>query len=178
MATPSGVYTVDDIVHLVKVDMGLSDTDYTSSQYKSLVDKSLIRLNRRISTALVASGSTTVQAIISPNPTDTILDLIILQTECLVAQNQRRQAISKGIKVRDGDSSIDTTSSFGGHAQVVKDYCDEIDEAILDYIRDVNGANINGKLITYGNSNVIESVDHNGDSSGERDWTSPFDNSR
>ena len=177
MYTPSGIFTVDDVAHLVKVDMGLSATDFTSSQYKTFIDKSLTRINSKISTVLIASGIS-VQTSITPTPNDVILNLIILQTECIVAKNKRRQAIAKGIKVKDGDSFIDTTSAFGGHGAVVEDYCNDIDEAIQDYIRNTVGAGVNGKLITYGTSNVIEELDHNGDSSGERDWTSPFDNSR
>lgn len=163
---------IDNIIDIIKIDMGLT-TEYTDSQYETLISKALRRLNRKIGTSLSISQTT---GTIDPSPTDTILDLIILQTECLIAKNRRGQAVSKGIRVRDGDSSIDTTASFSGHESVVRDYCDELDKAIDDYRAISDGAATYGDIVWYGNSPVTEELDHDGESYNDRDWTSPFDN--
>ena len=110
---------------------------------------------------------------------DSVTDIVLLQVECILAKTLRRSAVSKGIRVKDGDSSIDTTAGFDGHAGVVDDICGELNQAIIDYkVQDPDGeagAAAFGKLVTYDNSEIIIDVDHNGQKSRQRDYRSPFD---
>jgi len=169
---------LDNLVALVKIDMGLADTVFTDDQYELLLSKALNRLNRKLS----LTGTTSELSInqtdgsIQPTPDASMQDLIVLQAECLIAKNLRRTAIGKGIKVKDGPSSIDTTASFKGQDDVVQDFCGELDDAVDQFIRTVDGPETYGALITYENSNVYVEMDHNGDGDGSiRDKRSPFD---
>ena len=166
-------------------DMALTATSYTDTQWAYLADKSVRRINRKLyldgtDVELSISGVDSSGVIIRSDAgtiTDALADIVLLQVECLVAKNIRRSSVSKGIKVRDGDSEIDTTASFGGHNQVVSDSCDELKDAISMYLVNdpESSAATYGALITYDNKNIIIDADHNGDSAGTRDYSSPFD---
>ena len=116
---------------------------------------------------------------IVPTPDSSIYDLILLQIECLIVKQTRRSAVSKGIRVRDGDSEIDTTAGFGGHDAVVKDICGELDNALKDMDWTDGGVLDTGTdsmIIWYGNSRIYADMDHDGEGSGEtKDYSSPFD---
>lgn len=171
------------------VDMALSSTSFTDTQWAYLADKSVRRLNRKLRTEgensqLSISGVDSSGVIVrsdSGSISDSLADIVLLQVECLVAKNIRRSSVGKGIKVRDGDSEIDTTASFGGHNMVVSDACSELDSAIKEFLSNdpesTSDASTYGALITYDNSNIIVDADHNGDSGGTRDYSSPFDSS-
>jgi hypothetical protein len=175
-ALVSAFTNIDNVIEIIKTNMGL-DTEYTQTEYETFISKALRRLNRR----LFFTGTTSVLSIssstgsITPTPNDTIFDLIILQSECLISKNIRRQAVSKGIRVRDGDSEIDTTAGFSGHSDVVKDFCGELEDAIKDYLVNHDGAGQHGDMIGYADQEIYEVLDHNGDAYNERELSSPFD---
>ena len=56
----------------------------------------------------VASGDTVAQA------------LLPLKAACIVNQGQFQQALGQGIKVRDGDSMVDTSVSFRGYRDILE----------------------------------------------------------
>ena len=56
----------------------------------------------------VASGDTVAQA------------LFPLKAACIVNQGQFQQALGQGIKVRDGDSMVDTSVSFRGYRDILE----------------------------------------------------------
>ena len=182
----SEVNTVSGIKERSQVDLGLDDSAYTNAEWDSLVDRSVSRINRKLSLEgrdaelTLASGTYTRSD--EGDLSDSITDIVLLQTECIVVKSLRRSSISKGIRVKDGDSSIDTTASFGGHDDVVSDICGELDKAILDYqVSDPDGesgAAAYGDLITYDNQEIIVDQDHNGQTGGQRDYRSPFDESQ
>ncbi len=60
---------------------------------------------------------------ITPDPID-ISDIVIqallpLKAACILNQSQFQIALGQGIKVRDGDSQIDTSVSFGGYKDIL-----------------------------------------------------------
>jgi hypothetical protein len=61
---------------------------------------------------------------ITPDPTvvgdDTFIALVPLKSTCILNQGEFKQALGQGIKVRDGDSAIDTSVSFGGWTDILK----------------------------------------------------------
>jgi len=61
---------------------------------------------------------------ISPDPitnNDNIFQALIpLKAACILNQGNFQKAIGQGIKVRDGDSSVDTTASFGGYRDILE----------------------------------------------------------
>lgn len=62
---------------------------------------------------------------ISPDPTLTAtldkeaMALFTLKTACMLNFSSYQAAVGTGIKVRDGDSEVDTTGSFKGYADIV-----------------------------------------------------------
>jgi len=168
------------IIEDVKLDMGLSSTTFTGAQYIRFIQKTLRRLNRKLryvgtSDALSYSSSTHN---ISPALNDNIRDLIILQIECMISKERRRDAVGKGIRVKDGDTEIDTTASFGGHSAVVQDYCGELKEALDDFIlHNIDSPADNADVVWYANRKIEADMDHDGEGSDATIvHTSPFEN--
>lgn len=177
------INTASGIKERAEIDLGLSSDAYTDAQWDSLTERAVTRINRKLNLTdqdgelVLASGTYTRSD--AGELSDSVTDIVLLQVECILAKTLRRSAVSKGIRVKDGDSSIDTTAGFDGHAGVVDDICGELNQAIIDYkVQDPDGeagAAAFGKLVTYDNSEIIIDVDHNGQTSRQRDYRSPFD---
>lgn len=177
------INTASGIKERAEIDLGLSSDAYTDAQWNSLTERAVTRINRKLNLSgqdgelVLANGTYTRSD--AGELSDSVTDIVLLQVECILAKTLRRSAVSKGIRVKDGDSSIDTTAGFDGHAGVVDDICGELNQAIIDYkVQDPDGeagAAAFGKLVTYDNSEIIIDVDHNGQTSRQRDYRSPFD---
>ncbi len=61
---------------------------------------------------------------ISPDPVtsedSTFMALVPLKSACIITQGEFKQALGQGIKVRDGDSAIDTSVSFRGYRDILE----------------------------------------------------------
>jgi hypothetical protein len=67
---------------------------------------------------------------------DPLFNLLLLKTECMLAKRAHFDAAGKGIRVRDGDTEIDTSVSFAGLRSLVNDPggpCGEYDRALQGY---------------------------------------------
>lgn len=172
------VGNIESIIEDVKLDMGLSN-EFTQANYVRLIKKSLRRLNRRLrftgTTNALSYNSSTNN--ITPAPNDNITDLIILQIECLISKERRRDAVGKGIRVKDGDTEIDTTASFSGHSSVVSDFCGELDDAVKEYIRhEVDSPADHAEVVWYGSRRIEGEMDHDGEGDDSVIvYTSPFE---
>lgn len=62
---------------------------------------------------------------ITPDPVSSsdnmAVALIALKAACILDLNRYQGAVSTGIRVRDGDSEVDTTSGFKGYADIIKE---------------------------------------------------------
>lgn len=177
------INTASGIKERAELDLGLASTAYTDAQWDSLTERAVSRINRKLNLSdqdgeLILSTGTYTRSD-AEALSESITDIVLLQVECIIAKTLRRSAVSKGIRVKDGDSSIDTTAGFDGHAGVVDDICGELNKALVDYqVQDPDGqagAASFGGLITYDNSNIIVDADHNGQTARQRDYRSPFD---
>jgi hypothetical protein len=175
--TPS-FSNVASLIEKIELNLGLTN-EYTQTQMEVFIQKALDRLNRRLN----LTGTTSEMSFndntgtISPTPDSSLYDLIILQVECMIVKRMHRVAIGQGIKVKDGDTMIDTTSSFGGYKTLIGDVCGELSEAIEEYLLDTKMSGIRdaAELIWYGTRNVDVTMYHNGDATVERDYRSPFE---
>lgn len=173
---------VQDIKEQTKLDLGLT-TEFTDAQLTVFIQKAINRINRRLEltgTSLELSFDSGTGTI-TPIPNATILDFLVMQTECLIIKRDRRVAVGKGIRVKDGETEIDTTASFAGFNDAVRDICDELDQAVKDYlakkdeekILDVSDA---GEIVWYGNSSIRAAMTHNNQGSGRiRSFISPLE---
>jgi hypothetical protein len=61
---------------------------------------------------------------ISPDPVVSVdlafMGLVPLKAACILTQGEFKQALGQGIKVRDGDSAIDTSVSFRGYRDILE----------------------------------------------------------
>jgi hypothetical protein len=61
---------------------------------------------------------------ISPDPVTSddlfFMALVPLKAACIITQGEFKQALGQGIKVRDGDSAIDTSVSFRGYRDILE----------------------------------------------------------
>ena len=61
---------------------------------------------------------------ISPDPVTNrdmyFMSLVPLKAACILTQGEFKQALGQGIKVRDGDSAIDTSVSFRGYRDILE----------------------------------------------------------
>jgi len=61
---------------------------------------------------------------ISPDPVisedNIFMALVPLKAACILTQGEFKQALGQGIKVRDGDSAIDTSVSFRGYRDILE----------------------------------------------------------
>ena len=173
---------IQDVKDQVKLDLGLT-TEFTDSELTTFVIKAINRLNRRLELTGTDDELTfdTGTGTIVPTPNSTTQDFIVMQTECLLMKRDRRVAIGKGIRVKDGETEIDTTASFGGWDNAVNDICGELDDAIEKFIADEDkelyrSAFREARNIWYGNTNICEDLLHKGQGDGiTRCETSPFE---
>jgi len=70
------------------------------------------------------SATTTPTVSVSPDPVtnadNIFMALVPLKAACILTQGEFKQALGQGIKVRDGDSAIDTSVSFRGYRDILE----------------------------------------------------------
>lgn len=168
---------VPTFLDFVKVNLGLSN-EISDASLTKLLKKTIFNINRRLQLTgtndqLVFNTSTNN---ITPSPNDDITVLILLQMEYFSLVEQRRIAVGRGIRIKDGDSEIDTTASFGGHDRVVLDMKKELDDAIINYMVYKRGPAQHAKDAWYANQRIFAIMSHDGEGSFiQREFTSPFD---
>lgn len=167
---------IANFITAVRADLGDdgSTLTYTNAQLIEIIKKSIRDINMLIGTAFyyypTPSG-------IAPLPTEAQGSLIIAYSECLIARRAQKAAVRKGIRVRSGEESIDTTAAFGGYSQMVKDDCDRFNKLFAKYMDTAagGGAAEHGDLYWHGNQRIYEDEDHDGQESHTRWYDSPFD---
>lgn len=167
--------TIIELADYVIDDIG--DTELTTDQVRALVKKAILRINRKLTVAGISSTITLdadeCKATISADA-DVVKDLVVLQTECIIATRNYMESVSKGIRIRSGTDEVDTTAGFGGQNAVVKAVCGELQTAIADFVETQINSNVEdyASLIWYGEQRKYEDVDHDGQYDERRH---PFD---
>ncbi|RKY43061.1 MAG: hypothetical protein DRP85_00770 [Candidatus Makaraimicrobium thalassicum] len=139
----------DKIIDYILTDVG--SVNLTRDDIRSFVHKAIVRLNRKLnltgSNKLVENDNDNINV----DDGEALLDLIILQAECLIAKKLRFEAVSRGIRIRSGTDEVDTTASFGGYDDNVESVCGELEKALEDYKKTLAESNVSdyGALIWY-----------------------------
>ena len=156
---------ITNLIRFIRMDIGDdgSTQTYSDTQLITMVQKATIRVDQDIGaclsivtsggilrfeqatsgTTFLASGTFVlpVGASTSGLP-DNLLNLVTLKSECLLAKRSHFDAAGKAIRVRDGDTEIDTSVGFTGLEQLtagpggpcaeydtaLKGYCDWVDK--------------------------------------------------
>ena len=126
-----------NMIRFIRMDIGDdgSTQTYTDTQITTMVAKATIRVDNEIGAGLTpatsggyvqfaqaSSGATFEPSGIfglpngafTANLPDGLFNLITLRSECLLAKRSYFDAAGKAIRVRDGDTEIDTSVGFGG----------------------------------------------------------------
>lgn len=139
---------ITNMIRFIRMDIGDdgSTQTYSDVQLMTMVQKSTMRVDAEIAACLTAKGGTAVsggyvqfeQALSGSTPLasgrfilpsgsfnnglpDPLFNLVMLKSECMIAKRAHFDAAGKGIRVRDGDTEIDTSVSFAGLASLVND---------------------------------------------------------
>jgi len=128
---------ITNMIRFIRMDIGDdgSTQTYTDAQFMTMVQKSTFRVDADLAFGLsvpqsggfiefeqAVSGSTFLASGVFIKPTGAatsgvpapLFNLILLKTECLLAKRSQFDAAGKAIRVRDGDTEIDTSVGFGG----------------------------------------------------------------
>jgi len=172
-----GFSGIEDITNQIKTDIAATATELSDEAIQIFIVKSLDRLNMKLmlegtSAELSFDDS---KGVVVPTPSSSMRALIVMQAECLIVKKRQADAVRKGIRVRDGESEIDTTAGFRGHGDVVSGVCKELEDAIAAFLRGQGGAEQHGDLIWHGNQRLFEEANHDGQAFKIKDMRSPFD---
>jgi len=144
----SSTINQNNLINDVVIDVGDS---ITASGALSYVDKSIRRINRKLNLSGNSAVAINASGVITA-PNDNVIDILALQIECLIVKTNQANTVSKGIKIKSGDDSVDTTASFGGYKAVVNSVCGELNKAINRYRYNASESDLvdSGKVIWYG----------------------------
>jgi len=105
----------------------ISDIDSPQTYADEYLQRVLITAGIMVDTEITFGYDYTydISAItISPDPVasgdSTFMALIPLKAACIITHGEFKQALGQGIKVRDGDSAIDTSVSFRGYRDILE----------------------------------------------------------
>jgi hypothetical protein len=182
---------ISNMIRFVRMDIGDdgSTQTYTDVQLMTMVNKSTLRTDAAIAACLTSKGGAAVSGgfvqfeqglsgtthlpsgrFLLPsgsfdgNLPDPLFNLIMLKTECLLAKRAHFDAAGKAIRVRDGDTEIDTSVSFAGLSSLVNDPtgpCAEFDKSLegyCDYLHRTTEGDVTkyASLIWVGNTRSVE----------------------
>ena len=138
---------------------------YTDHALNIFIRSALNRLKSRVGLAISISNGTLV-----PAASQEESDLILLQVRCMIARREYVSASRKGIKIRQGDSSIDTTSVLTPYKDLSKEVCTQLEESIIEYITKKipefdSVTSLYAENIWHGTQHLYETGDHAGDGS-------------
>jgi len=173
------VIQINTIVDDVALDMGTTD-EIDNDSIRKFVSKAIKRLNRIFKingiTDTISQCDEYCDIEVADDKSEIYPDLITLQTECLISKRRYYEAVSKGIKIKSGSDSVDTTSSFGGYSQLTSEFCDELNRSLNSFLDDNKSDDVvdGGTLIWYGEQREYwENEDYD---NSRKNFRSPFDN--
>ena len=166
---------ITNMIRFIRMDIGDDGATqtYSDAQLMTMVQKATMRVDASIANCLNSKGGTSTSGgfvqfeqatsgstflasgtfvLPSGGLTDPLFNLIMLKAECMLAKRAHFDAAGKGIRVRDGDTEIDTSVSFGGLASLVNDKggpCAEFDNMLAGYCDYVHRAT-EGDVTKYG----------------------------
>jgi hypothetical protein len=152
---------ITNMIRFIRMDIGDdgSTQTFSDTQLMTMVAKSTSRVDSDLGLGLpvatsggyvqfvqASSGSTFLPSGTFTLPSDsinatlpeTLFNLISLKTECLLAKRAHFDAAGKAIRVRDGDTEIDTSVGFAGLAQLTSGKggpCDEYEKMLANYLK-------------------------------------------
>jgi len=166
---------LSNYISAVRVDISddtVGSYTYTDIQIIEIFKKSMLELNLLIGSTFEYHPSNSG---ISPTPTSDQSALLVALVECKINKRARSSAVSKGIKVKSGEESIDTTAAFAGYKELINESCGYFKDLLREYLSKAGGAATYGKLIWHGEQRLYEDERHDGQGSHIRYYDSPFD---
>lgn len=125
---------LDDMVLVTRSLIYDMDTPYTYSDTK--VKQLMFSAAKLLSFEVDLSAYTidiNAQTIV-PDPSNDVQALICLKTACMLANAESKVYTMDSIVIKDGPSTIDTTSAVAGMNQRRKTVCEEFEQAKINFI--------------------------------------------
>lgn len=162
---------ITNLIRFIRMDIG-DDGDtqtFTDTQIVTMVAKATIRLDAELggclsvptSGGLIQFEQSSTSGTFSASGTfvlptgasssglpSQLFNLVMLRAECMLAKRQQFDSAGKAIRVRDGDTEIDTSVGFGGLRDLVSGKggpCDEYQSALKTYCDWLDGE-LNGNI--------------------------------
>ena len=180
---------ITNMIRFIRMDIGDdgSTQTYTDAQLMTMVAKATTRVDSDIGLGLpvptsggyisfvqATSGSTFLASGTFNLPSgaetnglpDTLFNLVTLKSECLIAKRAHFDAAGKAIRVRDGDTEIDTSVGFGGLRDLTSGAggpCAEYEKMLanyLKYLQDVLGNDVTNYAAIIWKGSVRKSASH------------------
>lgn len=155
---------ITNIIRFIRMDIGDdgSTQTYTDTQLITVVSKATLRVDYDLGVGLsqatsggylqfnqsLSGSSTSVflpsglfsvpSGIVTVTIPNQLFNLVLLKSECILAKRSHFDAAGKAIRVRDGDTEIDTSVGFVGLKDLTEGKggpCFEYDKALVGYLR-------------------------------------------
>jgi hypothetical protein len=166
---------ITNMIRFIRMDIGDDGTTqtYTDTQLTTMVFKATLRVDADLGFGLDVvtsggfiqfeqsqSGATFLPSGIFVLPEGSftggvpspLFNLLLLKTECMLAKRSHFDAAGKAIRVRDGDTEIDTSVGFGGLKDLTEGKggpCAEYTKALNDYVSWLNYEANDGDITDY-----------------------------
>ena len=166
---------ITNMIRFIRMDIGDdgSTQTYSDTQLTTMVMKATIRVDTDLGFGLseaqsggyiqfeqTQSGTTFLPSGIFllplgafsggvPSP---LFNLLVLKTECLLAKRSHFDAAGKAIRVRDGDTEIDTSVGFGGLKDLTEGAggpCAEYDKSLAAYLKWLEAQVLGGDITDF-----------------------------
>jgi hypothetical protein len=190
-----------NLIRFFRVDTGDDGSvqNFSDIQITSMIAKGTIRLDTKLGNPTEASGGfiAFVQATSGDIPVESggspaasgvftlpsgaelnglpteLFNLVLLQTECMYAKRKYFDSVLKGIRVKDGDTEIDTTAGFSGYDALIGGagvgVCDELKACLEDFNKRIaTDPAVWGDIIWKGNTRRSQLHTHNDTSTAGR----------
>lgn len=124
------------IRHLVN---DLDDTSPTYTDYR--LEELILVAAQYVNLDVTFSQSYTIdvdEMTLTPDPTsdpkdNAFINLVVLKSACIIAQNEYRTASGQGISIRDGSSALDLRGLGAMKKELASSWCQEYKTAKLEY---------------------------------------------
>jgi len=129
------VTTISKATLRVDYDLGVGLSQATSGGYLQFIQS----LSGSSTSIFLPSGVFAIPSgVVVGTIPNQLFNLVLLKSECILAKRSHFDAAGKAIRIRDGDSEVDTSVGFGGLKDLTEGRggpCAEYERALIGYLK-------------------------------------------
>lgn len=129
----------DDIPYttstLIKLRVLIDDLDSDAYKYSDNRLSQLLMVSAcYVQSDISAEYAVDIQnATITPEPNDSINNLIVLKAACLLVKSEAKSAAGCSVKIIDGPSTMDLDGIYKNTSLMSKDFCEDYQKSLIQY---------------------------------------------